>query len=197
MSATIASLLDALDQAEDLSPASIERILAEHLPSKEEVLTVSDVCLPYGRSLLRMNDKYEVIIGTWPKGGWCDVHDHGNAEGVVYSYGGEVVHNEYRYENGSLELFHRSQISGGESARLYAGMIHSLHNISSDEPYVGLHIYSPPSTNVRVFDIKTGDIYHIADDAPSIVPSDKMECRKVDERCFTFKDLLKEPAQHV
>lgn len=193
MSATIASLLEALDNAADHSVESLERILAENMPSKEEIRSVAEVVMPYGRTLLKLTDKYEVIIGTWPKNGWCDAHDHGDAVGIVKSFGGDVVHLEYRMNGDCLELFCQSEIKDGEQARLAKGMIHALHNVSSDDPYVGLHLYSPPPVDVRVFDIKNGTIFHIANDAPSIIPTDPKDIIKVEEKCFSFKNLVREP----
>jgi hypothetical protein len=193
MAGTIASLLEALDNATDHSVESLERILADNLPSKAEVCAASESVMPYGRTLLKLTDKYEVIIGTWPKSGWCDAHDHGDATGVVRSYGGDVVHLEYRMNGDCLELFHQSEIKEGEQARLPMGMIHALHNVSSDEPYVGLHLYAPPPKDVRVFDIKNGTIFHIANDAASIIPTDPKDIISVEEKCFTFKNLVREP----
>ena len=114
MSATIASLLEALDTATDYSIESLERILAENSPSKEEICAASDAVMPYGRTLLKMTDTYEVIIGCWPRNGWCDAHDHGNAVGIVKSYGGVVVHLNYRFNGDTLELFGQSEIKNGE-----------------------------------------------------------------------------------
>lgn len=193
MSATIASLLEALDNAADHSIESLERILAENTPSKEEICAASDAVIPYGRTLLKITDKYEVIIGCWPRNGWCDAHDHGNAVGIVKSFGGNVVHLDYRMNGDTLELFHQCEIKSGEQARLPMGMIHALHNVSSDEPYIGLHIYSPPPTDVRVFDIKNGTIFHVANDAPAIIPEDPNDIIRVEEKCFTFINLVREP----
>lgn len=192
MSGTIASLLEALDTASDHSVESLERILAENTPTKEEICAASDAVMPYGRTLLKLTDTYEVIIGCWPRNGWCDAHDHGDAVGIVKSFGGDVVHLDYRLNDGCLELYHQCEIKEGETARLPMGMIHALHNVSSDEPYVGLHIYSPPPKDVRVFDIKNGTIFHITNDAASIIPTDPNDILHVEEKCFTFKNLVRE-----
>ena len=92
MAATIETLAHALDNAPDYSVGTLERILLENLPSPEEVVALADTSMPYGRTILRLNDKYEMIIGCWPRNGWCDAHDHGDAEGVVYGCSGEVEH---------------------------------------------------------------------------------------------------------
>lgn len=192
MAATVESLALALDNAPDYSVETLERILLENLPDSEEILGLANACFPYGRTILRLNENYELIIGCWPQNGWCDAHDHGRAEGVVIGYGGEIEHFDYRVNGDSLELFQKSTIKSGQHMRLPMGMIHSLQNIHSPEPYVGLHLYSPAATDVKVFDIKSGDIYHIVDDAEAVVPTDATQIREVERSAFTFRNMVTE-----
>jgi hypothetical protein len=194
MISSIDKLISVLDLAPDYSVETLERILLENLPSREEITAISEAVMPYGRTIIKLTDKYEVIIGCWPRGGWCDAHDHGDSVGIVHSYGGQIEHFEYRLEDGNLELFGHKQIHDGESARLYPGMIHALQNVISDEPYIGLHIYAPPTTNVRVFDLKTGDIYHVTDDAAAVVPKERRFIKKMEQQMFTYRNLVHEHA---
>lgn len=192
MAGTIKALIAALESASDLSIESLEKILQDNLPSDEEIRSASEPVLPYGRTLLALTNRYEVIIGCWPRNGWCDVHDHGEGVGIVQSYGGAIEHFSYELNGSSLELTEQCTINSGDSARLPVGMIHSLQNISSDEPYIGLHIYAPPASDVRVFDLKSGDIYHVTDDWASIVPTDAKYIRHKQEKQFTFRNLVHE-----
>src|SRR5512146_1649360 len=105
MTNTIDSLIKALDSAAEYSVETLERILSENLPSYDEIASLAEATYPYGRTVVRLNEKYERIIGCWPQNGWCDAHDHGDAIGIVYSYGGEIEHFEYRMTDGCLELF--------------------------------------------------------------------------------------------
>lgn len=187
---TIDALLEALENADDLSIESLERILEGHLPSREEIIAISKAELPYGRTMLHLDDKFEVIIGCWPKGGWCDAHDHGDAVGIVYSYSGEIEHFRYQMHDGFLDLIEHGTMKKNESARLESGMIHSLQNISSDEPYIGLHIYSPPTSDVRVFDLKSGDIYHVTDDYPALIPTEEEKIVKHEKNKFVFQNSV-------
>lgn len=191
---TIDILLEALRNADDLSIESMEKILAANRPLREEIIAVSKAELPYGRSMLHLSDKYEVIIGCWPKGGWCDAHDHGNAVGIVQSYSGEIEHFRYEMKDGCLDLIEHSTMKNGECNRLEIGMIHSLQNISSDEPYIGLHIYSPPTSDVRVFDLKSGDIYHVTDDYPALIPTESENIIKHEKAKFRFQNRVHEKA---
>jgi hypothetical protein len=183
---TIDILIEELKKSRDLSIESLEQILAEHLPSKEDIIAVSKAELPYGRTMLYLDKDLEVIIGCWPRGGWCDTHDHGPAEGIVYAYEGEIEHFRYELHDDVLDLVEHETMRKNESFRLEAGMIHSLQNISSDEPYIGLHIYIPPTSNVRVFDLKTGDIYHVTDDYPALIPDTTENVLQHEKGKFTF-----------
>jgi hypothetical protein len=187
---TIDNLLNALNKTDDLSFESLERILAENLPSAEEIISVSNAELPYGRTMLHLDDRLEVIIGCWPRGGWCDIHDHGSAVGIVYAYSGEIEHFRYELHDNSLDLVEHETMKKNESFRLEQGLIHSLQNISSDEPYIGLHIYAPPTSDVRVFDLKTGDIYHVTDDYPALIPKEMEKIVKHEKGKFTFQNVL-------
>ena len=190
--ATINDLISALDTASDYSMETIEQILADNLPSKEEIIAISEATLPYGRTMIKMTDTYEVIIGCWPHNGWCDAHDHGTAIGVVHSYSGEIEHFDYRLVGDTLELYEQCTIRTGDSKRLNPHMIHALQNLSSEEPYIGLHVYVPPTKDVRVFDLRTGDIYHVTDDAMAIIPKDDRWIRSVERNCFSYRNLVKE-----
>jgi cysteine dioxygenase len=187
---TIDALVEALKNSDDLSFESMERILEEHLPSREEIIAVSKPELPYGRSMLHLDDNFEVIIGCWPKGGWCDAHDHGSAVGIVYAYGGEIEHFRYELHDGVLDLVEHETMRPNEAFRLEQGLIHSLVNVSSEEPYIGLHIYSPPTSDVRVFDLKTGDIYHVTDDYPALIPKEKENIVRHEKGKFKFQNSV-------
>jgi len=187
---TIAALLEALQHSKDLSMESMQRILEEHLPPAEEINGIIRAELPYGRTMLYMDDRLEVIIGCWPRGGWCDAHDHGDAVGVVFSYGGEIEHFRYELNEGVLDLIEQETMRADQCFRLEKGLIHSLQNISSDEPYIGLHIYSPPTSDVRVFDLKTGDIYHVTDDYPALIPKEKEKIVRHEKRKFIFHNSV-------
>jgi hypothetical protein len=187
---TIDILLEELKKSGDFSIGSLERILAEHLPSKEDIIAVSKAELPYGRTMLYLDKDLEVIIGCWPHGGWCDTHDHGPAEGIVYSYEGEIEHFLYELHGEDLDLVEHGTMRKNQSTRLEAGMIHSLQNISSDAPYIGLHIYAPPTSNVRVFDLKTGDIYHVTDDYPALIPNSSENVIEHEKGKFKFQNKV-------
>jgi hypothetical protein len=187
---TIAALLEALKNSEDLSIESMEQILQEHLPSHEDINSISKAELPYGRTMLHLDDRVEVIIGCWPRGGWCDAHDHGKACGIVYAYGGEIEHFRYEMHDEVLDLIEHETMGPNQSFRLEQGLIHSLQNVSSDEPFIGLHIYSPPTSDVRVFDLRTGDIYHVTDDYPALIPKEKEKIIKHEKGKFKFQNSV-------
>lgn len=191
MEGSLKSLVAALDECTDFSVENLERIMSEHLPSREEVCTAAESALPYGRTMLKLTDKYELIIGTWPRNGWCDAHDHGDAIGVVHGYSGEIEHFRYQENGANLDLIEHSKLHTGDTARLDHHMIHALQNVSSDEPYIGLHLYAPPTSNVRVFDLRNGDVYHVTDDSAALIPKDERFIVRKEEKAFTYRNLVR------
>jgi uncharacterized RmlC-like cupin family protein len=191
--ATLLELKEALESAVarnhgPLGTESVQQILAENLPSWEEIAPLVPHEHPYGRVTLFESHDYEVMIGCWDKGNWCDAHDHGPSEGAVYAYQGTIEHASYEMQSGVLAVSERCTIGSGELLPLPIGMIHSLANNISDEPYVGLHIYSPPTKDVRVFHLSSGDIYHITNDHGAWVPSDPSKILKVERNAFAFRN---------
>jgi hypothetical protein len=191
MAGSIESLIAALEVATDFSIENLERIMAENLPSENEICSISSATLPYGRTPIKATDKYELIIGCWPRNGWCDAHDHGTAIGVVHSYSGEIEHFRYELHDNSLDLVEQCTISKGETARLDHSMIHALQNVSSDDPYVGLHLYAPPTSHVRVFDLRNGDIYHVTDESAALIPNDDRFIVRKEQGVFSYRNLVK------
>jgi len=191
MAGSIESLIAALEAATDFSMENLERIMAENLPSENEITSISSATLPYGRTAIKATDKYELIIGCWPRNGWCDAHDHGSAIGVVHSYGGEIEHFRYELNGASLDLVEHTTITKGETARLDHSMIHALQNVSSDDPYIGLHLYAPPTSNVRVFDLRNGDIYHVTDESAALIPNDDRFIVRKEQGVFSYRNLVK------
>lgn len=191
MAGSLQSLIAALDAATDFSIESLERIMAENLPSEQEICDAAAATLPYGRTPLKSTPQYELIIGCWPRNGWCDAHDHGTAIGVVHSYAGSIEHFRYELNGTNLDLVEHSTIAKNETARLESGMIHSLQNVSSDDPYIGLHLYAPPTSHVRVFDLRNGDIYHVTDESAALIPNDERFIASKEEKVFTYRNLVK------
>lgn len=191
MPGSIKSLVVALDRCTDFSIENLELIMREHLPEEKEVLDISSATLPYGRTLIKATDRYELIIGAWPRNGWCDPHDHGEAIGVVHGYSGEIEHFRYEMNGASLCLVEQSRLHKGATARLDHRMIHSLQNVSSDEPYVGLHLYAPPTSNVRVFDVRNGDVYYVTDESAALIPRDERFIVRKETKAFAYRNLVR------
>lgn len=192
MPGTLQSLYAALAATEDRSIENLRCIMERELPTWEEIENLVPKGEPYGRVLLFDNGVVEVMIGAWERGNWCEAHDHGPSIGVCYSYAGSIEHCSFELHGKDLTLHERGTVTSGMTLPLDSGMIHSLCNSSSDTPYVGLHIYSPPTRDVRVFDLKNGDIYHITDDHGAYVPEDPSKIRSVEKNAFTLRVDVKE-----
>jgi hypothetical protein len=187
MAGTIESLKNRLDNIQDLTLDKVKDALIAELPDWSEIEPLTERGMPYGRTMLVHTDRYEIMIGCWELGNWCAAHDHGVAEGVCYPYSGEIEHVDYQMNGTNLDLVERCNLTKGNLLELPKGMIHSLRNTSSTEPFIALHIYLPATYDVRVFDTRSGDIYHITDDQGAWVPEDPTKIRKVERASFTYR----------
>jgi Cysteine dioxygenase type I len=191
---SLQSLKQSLEQASSttahpLTAEDVMEILGRNLPDWSEIEPLVPHDNPYGRVTLFENEVFEVMIGCWDEGNWCDAHDHGPSVGAVYAYMGEIEHTSYALHDGVLEATERCCLSKDDLMPLGLGMIHSLTNIRSREPFVGLHVYSPPTSNVRVFHIATGDIYHVTNDQGAWVPTDPKKIKHIEKKAFRFRNL--------
>ncbi|MEO6938945.1 MAG: cysteine dioxygenase family protein [Candidatus Kapaibacterium sp.] len=191
---SLSSLTAALEQTTDFSAANLMRIMEENLPPWSEIEPLVAYGDPYGRVTLVETSQFEIMIGSWKKGDWCEAHDHGPSVGAVHAYSGNIEHFSFRFADadGDLHLMERCSISKDDALTLDLGMIHSLTNTSSDTPFVGLHVYSPPTHDVRVFDLKTGDIFHITNDHGAYVPEDPTKIVKHEPKRFRYRNALVE-----
>ncbi len=188
------SLKKALEEASKKSDRNftaeeVMEILGRNLPPFSEIEPLIPHERPYGRVTLFENEHFEVMIGCWDKGNWCDAHDHGPSVGAVYGYCGQIEHTSYSLTDGILETTERCTISESDLLPLGLGMIHSLTNPSNDQPFVGLHLYTPPTHDVRVFHLATGDIYHVTSDQGAWVPTDPKNIKHIEREAFSFRNL--------
>ena len=185
---TLQSLVAALNASDDFSVEALTRIAEQNLPTWEEIEPLVCAGHPYGRITLAEAPNFEVMIGCWTKGNWCDAHDHGDSIGVCWAYKGTIDHVSYELHGEYLDAVERCSIGKDDVVPLKLGLIHSLVNTSSDEPFVGLHIYSPPTKDVRVFDLKHGDIYHVHSDQGAWIPEDLENVKAIERAQFTFRN---------
>jgi hypothetical protein len=178
---SLASLKLALEDASKyadriFTAEDVMEILGRNLPPFSEIEPMIPHEHPYGRVTLFENEKFEVMIGCWDKGNWCDAHDHGPSVGAVYGYAGEIEHTSYELHDGLLDATERCTITKDDLLPLGPGMIHSLTNPTGEGPFVGLHVYTPPTHDVRVFHLATGDVYRVTSDQGAWVPTDPNLC---------------------
>jgi len=103
---------------------------------------------PAGRRPVRLvaTETYEVWVIGWTRGQRVDLHDHGDAVGVLLVT--EGVLDEWVYRDGQLQV---RTVGAGAAVDLPAGLIHEvvapeLADASS------IHVYSPPLTTMGFYD---------------------------------------------
>ena len=87
---------------------------------------------------LLATDRYEVWVIGWLPGQRAELHDHGDAVGVVAVVDGVLT--EEVLEHGRLR---REDLHAGELLDLPERIVHEISN-TSDAPATSIHVYSPP-----------------------------------------------------
>ncbi len=118
--------------------------------------------LPYGRTPLFRTEQLEAIVIHLPSYSHTYIHNHGSSVGCAYVAEGEVVNTSYRLvpgENDKVEaegeLWHRA----GQLFFAPGGHIHRMSNPNRSRA-VSLHLYSPPLSDVRLFEPINEPIIH-------------------------------------
>lgn len=110
---------------------------------------------PNSRRVLYHKDEIEVVLYRWEPGSETKIHDHGSSEGAVKVLVGEGENSTFRFdcqERLIPEL--PTQHPAGSTFSLPYGVIHKMSNLSSTT-MISLHVYSPPVTAMRVYELPT------------------------------------------
>jgi cysteine dioxygenase len=127
---------------------------------------------PYGRKLLYRSPHLEILIMGFLPGRECPPHDHGRAEGLVFVCFGEVVHRIFRRVLCGLKLANETRESTGSTFAAPVNCVHSMGNASRTEPLITLHAYWPPIDNMSIFDLQSGCVHTVNDEAGAWLPVD-------------------------
>ncbi|MCX7570294.1 cysteine dioxygenase family protein [Tumebacillus sp. DT12] len=119
---------------------------------------------PYGRKMIYKSDDVEMLVMNWSNHMDCAPHDHGSSMGWVSVLEGESTHILYDLDEDGVpvEKVTRLEATG---THVYAGekMIHAMGN-HSDGSLVTVHVYSPPITGMKVYDLEKCAVCIVSDD---------------------------------
>lgn len=125
---------------------------------------------PYGRIRLNESDRVEAIMMNWARGKECAPHDHGRSRGCVWVVEGVASHTVYRLSPGGVPIPGRTKlVRAGRWLDAPRGMVHSMGNPTSDR-LVTLHLYWPPISGMKVYDVARCLACVVRDDCGAWLP---------------------------
>jgi predicted metal-dependent enzyme (double-stranded beta helix superfamily) len=99
--------------------------------------------------------RYEVWVIGWTNGQGVELHDHGDAAGVIAVTAGALLERTLRGD-GSL---HDEDLIAGRIKYLHPGTVHQVTNVGHT-PATSIHVYSPPLTTMTHYDDTTNQPTH-------------------------------------
>ncbi|MEU7277909.1 cysteine dioxygenase family protein [Streptomyces sp. NPDC045431] len=130
---------------------------------------------PYGRKKLYATGDIEILAMNWASHRPCAPHDHGHSFGWINVMAGTVRHTLYTLDQDDIPVsfLTRDEPCG---SRYFAprGMIHSMEN-PTDDLTVTLHLYAPPITGMRVYDLERCAACVVSDDCGAWWPDEQRQ----------------------
>jgi len=175
-SAQLQWLINALHNADSLTPSGIKQLVERAQISEADLLPWADFAHPvadsYGRKLVFDGGHFEIMAMSWLPGDMSAIHDHGSTEwGAVQSFG-SAAHYIYTLQQTTTGPILSQPISApytpGMVREVDHHLIHQMGN-TGEMPFLSLHVYgleqqSVPSVaitgNARIFDLSEGSIQY-------------------------------------
>jgi len=116
-----------------------------------------EVFAPAERVWHRMvsSDDFEAWVIGWPPGGAIELHDHGDAAGVVVVASGELVQSAVTTGADGAVGTATTVLATGGSVTFGAGHVHDIVNMGV-APAVSVHVYAPRLTAMTFYRIARG-----------------------------------------
>lgn len=126
---------------------------------------------PYYRRLLYQNDEVELLVMNWSQLE-CAPHDHGNSQGWIQVLNGSSLNSVYEVNEKGLpsELFEEYHQKG----KLFYAPIKGVHKMKAagGSDLVTLHLYSPPISGMKVYDLQKCSVCIVSDDCGAWWPEE-------------------------
>lgn len=122
---------------------------------------------PYSRSILRVNERVEIMLARWRPGHSCAPHDHGGSGGVVVAL--EGTFQERRFGWDGTQLLVNESVTRGEGTAI-AISPDVIHDMAAETAGLTLHIYSPPPAGMRVFDLERDEALELVGNYGAWIP---------------------------
>ncbi len=122
---------------------------------------------PYSRSILRVDDKVEIMLARWRPGHGCAPHDHGGSGGIVIPV--EGMFQERRFHWDGPELVVGEATTHQEDAAIHIAP-EVIHDMTAEAGGLTLHLYSPPPASMRVFDLEKAEALELVGNYGAWIP---------------------------
>ncbi|WP_054703900.1 cysteine dioxygenase family protein [Bacillus sp. JCM 19041] len=142
---------------------------------------------PYYRQLLYQSKEVELLVMNWSNLD-CAPHDHGNSFGWIQVINNDCENTVYKADGNGLpqELFTKTYRNG----KLFFAPQNGIHKMKGTVGLVTLHLYAPPITGMKVYDLKKCAACVVADDCGAWWPEDQRQ--KIKEYQLASPTLNKE-----
>ncbi len=142
---SIHKIIVGINHANPSSGEQLAKVVAKHIPEKEEMLPLADFDHPhnqsYGRTLLYHKDNFCIYLMAWKPGDFTAIHDHGTTEwGCVYAFD-DFTHRIYTLNSNKLTLKSNSVFLKGNMAKISTKTLHMMGNLHQNKQNISLHIY--------------------------------------------------------
>lgn len=130
--------------------------LADHIAYRDD---------RYARNLIRLGSQYAAFCLCWKPGQASPIHDHrGSACGVrvVAGAAGETVYE--RGDDGLLVQREERTYPVGHVCGSYDNDIHCMYNGSDRDGLVTLHVYTPPLSEINVYEVGSTEVKRWTDE---------------------------------
>ena len=166
----LAPLLDALAaiaiRNEVPGPEMLARV-AQARPALDAVAQLPADGDPYSRTILRVDDQVEIMLARWRPGHGCAPHDHGGAGGFVIPVEGTFQERRFSWDGPELVVAETATRPQGAPIRITAEVIHDMTAVAGG---LTLHLYSPPASSMRVFDLERAEALELVGNYGAWIP---------------------------
>jgi ubiquinone/menaquinone biosynthesis C-methylase UbiE len=155
--AELAPLLDALAAVAVRGEVPGPELLARVAQARPRLSTLAQSPAdgePYSRSILRVDDEVEIMLARWRPRHSCAPHDHGGSGGFVIPVEGTFTERRFDWEGPQLVVAETATRPEGAPIRITPDVIHDM---TAGDYGLTLHLYSPPASGMRVFDLERAE----------------------------------------
>ncbi|MFD2214541.1 cysteine dioxygenase [Metabacillus endolithicus] len=143
-------------------------------PEELEPILKTEDDKPYYRKLLFKNERVELLVMNWSQIE-CAPHDHGSSFGWIQVINGTAKNTVYKVDGTKLpiELFTEFQ----ENGKMFFAPEKGVHKMSvlNKSKLVTLHLYSPPITGMKVYDLNKCAACIVSDDCGAWWPEEQRQ----------------------